>query len=129
LLSPFAIVVVAIERSQNVREREGADLLPVFDPIGDRRTEVNAGVNPGLAVLMGCLGEARKRTRDAGKRCPARRCERQIVVMESKNGTYVRDTRVSCAVSLAEGDRICVGSVLLTFKAVHPGATTKTLGT
>jgi len=36
---------------------------------------------------------------------------------------------VSCAVSLAEGDRICVGSVLLTFKAVHPGATTKTLGT
>ena len=49
--------------------------------------------------------------------------------LQSKNGTYVRDTKVSRAVLLAEGDPIRVGSVLLTFKTVHPAATTKTLGT
>jgi DNA-binding winged helix-turn-helix (wHTH) protein len=48
--------------------------------------------------------------------------------LQSKNGTYVRDTKVSSAVLLAEGDQIRVGSVLLTFKSVHPGATTKTFG-
>jgi len=30
---------------------------------------------------------------------------------------------------LAEGDRVRVGSVLLTFKTAHPGAPTKSLGT
>src|SRR5712691_11860043 len=73
---------VAVERSQNMREREGADLLPVLDPVVDRGTEVNAGVNPRLAVLASCLGEARKRPSDAGKRWPARCRERHIVVME-----------------------------------------------
>jgi DNA-binding winged helix-turn-helix (wHTH) protein len=49
--------------------------------------------------------------------------------LQSKNGTYVGETKVSCAVLLAEGDKIRVGSVLLTFKTAHPGATTKSLGT
>jgi DNA-binding winged helix-turn-helix (wHTH) protein len=48
--------------------------------------------------------------------------------LQSKNGTFVRDTKVSGGVLLAEGDQIRVGSVILTFKTAHPGATTKTLG-
>jgi hypothetical protein len=48
--------------------------------------------------------------------------------LQSKNRTYVRDTKVSGAVLLAEGDHVRVGSVLLTFKAALPGATTRTLG-
>lgn len=49
--------------------------------------------------------------------------------LQSKNGTYVRETKVSCAVLLGEGDQIRVGAVMLTFKRVHPSATTRTHGT
>ena len=49
--------------------------------------------------------------------------------LQSKNGTFVRDAKVSSPVLLAEGDQVRVGSVLLTFKTAHPGATTKSLGT
>jgi DNA-binding winged helix-turn-helix (wHTH) protein len=45
--------------------------------------------------------------------------------LDSKNGTYVRDTKVCSAVMLSDGDRIRVGSsVLLTFKTLRPGAAT-----
>jgi DNA-binding winged helix-turn-helix (wHTH) protein len=45
--------------------------------------------------------------------------------LQSKNGTYVRDTKVCSAVMLSDGDRIRVGSsVLLTFKTLRPGAAT-----
>jgi DNA-binding winged helix-turn-helix (wHTH) protein len=47
--------------------------------------------------------------------------------LQSKNGTYVRETKVSGAVRLSEGDQIRVGSVLLVFKTVYPAATTKTV--
>src|SRR5207247_10208099 len=45
------VIVIAIERSQDMREGEGSDLLPVFDPVVDCGAKVNAGVYPGLAVL------------------------------------------------------------------------------
>lgn len=45
--------------------------------------------------------------------------------LQSKNGTYVRDTRVCSAVMLSDGDQIRVGSsVLLTFKTLRSGAET-----
>src|SRR6185295_14734429 len=81
--SPIAVItVIAIERSQSVPERERPDALPLFEPIVNGGTEVNARVNPRIGVFAGCLGETRKRTGDAGKRRTARRRERHIVVME-----------------------------------------------
>jgi DNA-binding winged helix-turn-helix (wHTH) protein len=45
--------------------------------------------------------------------------------LQSKNGTYVRDTKVCSRVMLSDGDQIRVGSsVLLTFKTLRPGAAT-----
>lgn len=45
--------------------------------------------------------------------------------LQSKNGTYVRDSKVLSAVLLADGDQIRVGSsVLLTFRTLRAAATT-----
>jgi DNA-binding winged helix-turn-helix (wHTH) protein len=49
--------------------------------------------------------------------------------LQSKNGTYVRDTKVSSTVMLAEGDQIRFGAVLLRFKMVRPDVATETVGT
>jgi hypothetical protein len=44
----------------------------------------------------------------------------------SKNGTYVRDTRIGSAAALADGDQIRVGSFLLTLRAVRRDVSTQT---
>lgn len=46
----------------------------------------------------------------------------------SKNGTYVRDDRVTSPVRLADGDKIRVGSVVLTFRVWAALDSTQTLG-
>jgi DNA-binding winged helix-turn-helix (wHTH) protein len=45
----------------------------------------------------------------------------------SKNGTYIGDARVTSAVRLADGDRIRVGSMLVTFRLSAGGRSTRTL--
>jgi DNA-binding winged helix-turn-helix (wHTH) protein len=44
----------------------------------------------------------------------------------SKNGTYVRGKRITASASLADGDEIRVGSVLLTFRIPPPAGGTET---
>ena len=44
----------------------------------------------------------------------------------SKNGTFVSDRRVDSPRRLADGDRIRVGSVRLSFSAVSPTTSTRT---
>jgi DNA-binding winged helix-turn-helix (wHTH) protein len=46
--------------------------------------------------------------------------------MESKNGTFLGDERVTSAVQLADGDVIRIGSLVLTFHARTPLGTTDT---
>jgi DNA-binding winged helix-turn-helix (wHTH) protein len=44
----------------------------------------------------------------------------------SKNGTYVRDERITSSVRLADGDRLRVGSFLLTLRASQRDVSTRT---
>jgi DNA-binding winged helix-turn-helix (wHTH) protein len=44
----------------------------------------------------------------------------------SKNGTFVADRRLEAPTRLLDGDRIRVGSVQLTFNAIHRSASTRT---
>jgi DNA-binding winged helix-turn-helix (wHTH) protein len=44
----------------------------------------------------------------------------------SKNGTYVNDERVTASRTLSDGDRVRLGSVLLTYRHRRPGASTET---
>lgn len=116
---------------------------------GDLHQEEIVGVRPVRFVLAGELGEypltdgvnVIGRDQSAEVRLDFTTVSRQharILVneegafledLQSKNGTFVRNTKVSSPVLLAEGDQVRVGSVLLTFKTAHPGATTKSLGT
>jgi DNA-binding winged helix-turn-helix (wHTH) protein len=45
--------------------------------------------------------------------------------LQSKNGTYVRDERITTAVPLADGDRIRIGQFLLTLRASQKNVTTQ----
>jgi pSer/pThr/pTyr-binding forkhead associated (FHA) protein len=45
--------------------------------------------------------------------------------LHSKNGTYVRDERITTAVPLADGDRIRIGPFLLTLRASQKNVTTQ----
>jgi pSer/pThr/pTyr-binding forkhead associated (FHA) protein len=50
--------------------------------------------------------------------------EATIEDLGSKNGTFLRDERLDSPVRLADGDRVRVGSVELTFRALRtPGST------
>jgi len=44
----------------------------------------------------------------------------------SKNGTYVRDQRLSCSAELADGDEFRLGQTLLVFRVLREGAPTAT---
>jgi DNA-binding winged helix-turn-helix (wHTH) protein len=46
--------------------------------------------------------------------------------LQSKNGTYVNDRRVTSATPLGDGDRLRTGSLLFTFQRVRPGSSTET---
>jgi DNA-binding winged helix-turn-helix (wHTH) protein len=52
--------------------------------------------------------------------------EATIEDLESKNGTFVSDRRVGSKTRLADGDSIRIGSVQLTFTAVHSRGSTET---
>ena len=49
------IVVIWINRSESMREHKVADLVSVFDPIFNRKAEMNSSVNSGFTVLDGRL--------------------------------------------------------------------------
>ena len=80
-------------------------------------TEVNAGVNLGLTVLCGCLGEACKRPSQAGKRDAARGRKRDIInekpaqhlgrgAAEDTNGSrYSRESRAYSATMTSSDQR------------------------
>jgi hypothetical protein len=46
----------------------------------------------------------------------------------SKNGTYVNERNVASRVGLSDGARVCVGSLMLTFRARSPAIETVTAG-
>ena len=46
--------------------------------------------------------------------------------LSSKNGTYVSGRRIEGSVELADGDQICIGSVVLVFRSTPRGASTET---
>jgi DNA-binding winged helix-turn-helix (wHTH) protein len=46
--------------------------------------------------------------------------------LQSKNGTYVNDRRVTATTPLGDGDRLRTGSLLFTFQRVRPGSSTET---
>jgi DNA-binding winged helix-turn-helix (wHTH) protein len=46
--------------------------------------------------------------------------------LDSKNGTFLNDARVTGEVNVADGDRIRVGSLLTTFRRVGPSSSTDT---
>ncbi len=46
--------------------------------------------------------------------------------LESKNGTYLSETRVTTATPLQDGDQIRIGAFLLTFRRPDPNADTTT---
>jgi DNA-binding winged helix-turn-helix (wHTH) protein len=46
--------------------------------------------------------------------------------LESKNGTFLNDTRVASEMAVADGDRIRVGSLLTTLRRVGPSSSTDT---
>jgi DNA-binding winged helix-turn-helix (wHTH) protein len=116
---------------------------------GELHQEKIVGAQPARYVLAGAVGEyplaegvnVIGRDQNAEVRLDFTTVSRQharVLVnqegafledLQSKNGTYVRDSKVSGAVPLTEGDQIRVGAVSLTFKTAHPGATTKTVGT
>ena len=47
----------------------------------------------------------------------------------SKNGTFVGDRQVTTRVRLSDGDRVRLGSFLLTFRVAQPAAATSTQST
>lgn len=46
--------------------------------------------------------------------------------LASKNGTYLGGRRIEGAVALSDGDQICIGPVVLTFRTAHTGDSTLT---
>src|SRR5262245_20870525 len=46
--------------------------------------------------------------------------------LDSKNGTFINDTRVCGKQRIVDGDRIRIGSLLMTFRRVGPTCTTET---
>ena len=65
-----------------MREHKTADLISLFDPVFDGRTEVNSRINARFAVLGGGLGKSCKRTGQARKWRAACRRKRNIVCTE-----------------------------------------------
>ena len=47
----------------------------------------------------------------------------------SKNGTYVNERRTAARVTLSDGARVCVGSLMFTFRAASPARETSTAST
>jgi DNA-binding winged helix-turn-helix (wHTH) protein len=47
----------------------------------------------------------------------------------SKNGTYVNEHRIAARVTLSDGARVCVGSLMFTFRAASPAGETSTAST
>lgn len=77
----------------NVLGREGDDVIALASPTVSRR---HAAITLGETAVLEDLG--------------------------SKNGTFLRDTPVAGPVPLADGDRLRLGSVLLTFRLAPTGA-------
>jgi DNA-binding winged helix-turn-helix (wHTH) protein len=55
--------------------------------------------------------------------------ESWIEDLGSKNGTFVGDQRVTARVRLRDGDRVRLGSLLMTFRLAHPADATSTQST
>lgn len=54
--------------------------------------------------------------------------EASLEDLGSKNGTYLREQPVTARTTLADGDQIRVGSVVLTFRIPGPAGSTETVG-
>jgi DNA-binding winged helix-turn-helix (wHTH) protein len=62
------------------------------------------------------------------RHCALRISGQEVTIddLGSKNGTYVRDERIETSVPLSDGDRIRVGSFLLTLRASQKNVSTRT---
>src|SRR5262245_31997580 len=80
--APVVLQASVEGRSQRMLEDVAANPRALNQSVPARRSEVNAGVDAGIGVLLRRLRKADERTSDAGKRRAARRCEADRVRAE-----------------------------------------------
>ncbi len=90
---------IGITRGENVLGREGEDVVALDSPTVSRR-HARLIISPGQATLED---------------------------LDSKNGTYVNEARVTSAVDVADGDVVRIGSLVFTLRFVRPGSSTQTI--
>ena len=97
-----AIVVILMNRPQGMGKHEAADLFSLFDPVFNGKAEVNSRIDPGFAILRGCLGKAYKRPGQAWKWGAACSRKRYIVGMEESaqysRSSAARDAMRGCVI-------------------------------
>jgi len=90
---------IALARGENVLGRDGEDVVALHSPTVSRR-HARVTVSPDGAILED---------------------------LDSKNGTYVNESRVASPVPITDGDVVRVGSLVFTIRFARPGTSTQTM--